>query len=329
MLATSYRPGFVSTAILAAYVVALSLLLASSPAMAESQPPHISGRVDIRDVDAAALLFAVADAVNFNLVAPVPAGRERVSLSTDFSSIDELLQQLAGRVGLRGVVVGRRVLVLSPCLHSEARNSPPRAQGPLSIRLPDATLKEVFDLVSADGVAQGTQEDAALLSRRLVVRVINASREDIIQAVVAALGGELVDNPTLAGVANCSGVEKAPLSTSQLRSQVLRNRANHCPYRTEEVSRPCDPLEFFSLKDVFPRGYVEGLGRRSAFIEAPDGLLHVVKNGSYVGHDYGRVRDISRGRIELRELVIDSNNVWVESIVEMPHWAPPIPASPP
>lgn len=322
MLKSTSRNVFAGTVVRALF---LALLCLASSAKAQSKPPEFSGRIDVRDVESSALLYAVAEVVNFNIVAPVARSGQRVSFTTDFSSIDDFLRKLAKVVSMNGVLIGQRILVLSPCLHSQARNTPPRAPGQLTLHLPEVTLKEFIKLASAES----STEEGPLLQRRLVARLIKVSSDDALQSAFVAFGGELVsDGRNPADIepapANCSGVESAPASQQLLRSRALSQRTNHCPYRTGEraSAKLCDPLEFFRLEQVIPRGYLESMGRRAAFVEAPDGLLHDVRPGTYIGHNYGKVLDISRNEIELREVIQDSQGVWQESVSKLRHWAP-------
>jgi hypothetical protein len=303
----------------------LTVLCLASFVKAQPKPPEFSGQIDVRDVEPSALLYAVAEVVNINIVAPVTPSGQRVSFTTEFSSIDDFLQKLAKRVSMNGVLIGQRILVLSPCLHSQARNTPPRAPGQLSLRVPDATLKEFINLASAE---ESPMDEGPLLQRRLVARLVEVSDYDALQSAFVAFGGELVAggrNPVdLAPLpANCAGVETAPATQQQLHSQALRQRANHCPYRTGERAKSCEPLEYFRLEQVTPRGYIEALGRRAAFVEAPDGLLHGVRRGAYIGQNFGKVFDVSRSGIELKEVVQDAQGVWQEAVSELRHWAPP------
>jgi len=331
MAFTSDRVRFSIAAFRAACFAVICL---ASSAKALAQSADISGRIDVRNVEAAALLYAVAEAVNINLVAPAPKGTQIVSISTEYSSVDDLLQKLAKQVGMRGVVLGDRIFVLSPCLHSQAINTPPQAPGNMSFRIPDATLELVLQLSSPELLRDGNRGDAAMLSRRLLLRMIAVSPDDVLQSVSAALGREiapaslanLIDRP--AGVGDCPGVEGAPLSGQQEQSRALRHRQSHCPYRAGLGNRPCEPLEFFSLKKLSPRGFIEieGLQRRYAFVEAPDGVLYVVKRGAYMGHDFGKVVEVSRNGIQLIEIIKDSNGGWTESKVELRHWIDPDPS---
>jgi Tfp pilus assembly protein PilP len=311
-----------------ARAIALTVLCIASSVMAQPKPPEFSGRIDVRDVEPSALLYAVADTVNINIVAPVVPSGQRVSISTDFSSIDDLLQKLAKSVSMNGVLLGQRILVLSPCLHREARNTPPRATGPLTIRLPDATLREAISLASQE-LPSKVLDNEPLLQRRITARLINVSRDDVLQSSFVAFGGELVADTTrnpndlATSPANCSGVASTPAAPQQQRAQALHQRTNHCPYRAAEHAKSCQPLEFFRLEQVFPRGYFEAMGRRVAFVEAPDELLHVVHRGTYIGQNYGKVQEISRSGIEMEEIVLDRLDIWQKSASKLQHWATP------
>jgi Tfp pilus assembly protein PilP len=306
----------------------LALLCFAWSTTVQSQSTDISGRIDVRNVDSAALLYAVAEAVNFNIVAPIPKGAPTVSLSTEYSSVDDLLHKLAKQVGMRGVVLGHRILVLSPCLHDQARNTPPQAQGQgqLSLRVPNGTLSEVFELSSPGLPLDGNRDSVTALSSRVALRLINVSPDDVHQAVSAAFGGEVASGVHSkfivppAGAEGCPGAETSPLTVQQEQLKSLRHRESNCPYRTGSSTKSCWPLEYFSLKQLHSRGYIESEGRRFAFVEAPDGLLHVARNGAYMGHDYGKVLEVTQSGIQLREFIEDPANGWMESKFELQHW---------
>jgi len=304
----------------------LALLCLAWSTAVQSQSTDISGRIDVRNVNSGALLYAIAEAVNFNIVAPIAKGAPTVSLSTEYSSVDDLLHKLANQVGMRGVVLGHRILVLSPCLHNQARNTPALEQGPLSLRVPDGTLSEVFELSSPNLPLDSAHQSVKALSSRVALRLINVSPDDVHQAVSVAFGAAVTSAghnnfivpPT--GAEGCSGAESAPLTNQQEQLKLLRHRESNCPYRSGTNTKSCRPLEYFSLRQLHSSGYIESVGRRFAFVEAPDGLLHVVRNGEYMGQDYGKVLDVTRSGIQLRELIDDPVHGWMESTSEIQHW---------
>lgn len=74
-----------------------------------------------------------------------------------------------------------------------------------------------------------------------------------------------------------------------------------------EGGRKPDPLESYSLEGLRLVGTMGSGKRRVALVEDPEGRLHSVAEGDYVGRNHGRVERITATTIELRELVEDGN----------------------
>lgn len=77
------------------------------------------------------------------------------------------------------------------------------------------------------------------------------------------------------------------------------------------LDRPREELEKYSLGSLKMVGTLEREGR-FALVRVPDGTVQTVQVGNYMGTDYGKILQISESRIELLEIVPDSNGGWVE-----------------
>jgi type IV pilus assembly protein PilP len=73
-----------------------------------------------------------------------------------------------------------------------------------------------------------------------------------------------------------------------------------------------EPLEEFPLDSLKFVGLLERAGERWAIISAPDGLIHRVNVGNYIGQNYGKITSISESKIELMETVSNGLGGWVE-----------------
>ena len=51
-----------------------------------------------------------------------------------------------------------------------------------------------------------------------------------------------------------------------------------------------------------------------ALIRAPDGTLHRVKAGSYLGQDFGLITAVSESEVRLKEIVQDNAGDWTERV---------------
>ena len=60
-------------------------------------------------------------------------------------------------------------------------------------------------------------------------------------------------------------------------------------------------------------GTLEKDGQLYALIKTPDGALHRVKKGNYMGQNYGVVVGINDTAVELKEMVQDAAGDWIES----------------
>lgn len=300
-------------------------------AASEPQAGTPSGLVDIRDVEAAGLLVAMADAANINLVAPMPTLSRRITLATSFASVDELFDQLASALDMKIMVFGRVVAMGARCDSRAVPTNGPALPGVFSSRFQDLPLAE---LVARLGLKASDDTDLAMRDRRVVLRLNNAPRAEVLQALSAAVG--LASTPGVEpGVATrpekspgCLG-EAPPSSSKLLRSQRPRERSTYCPYRSSDNSRGCEPLEYFSLREIVPRGYVQWHETRIAFVESSDGLLHAVRKGAYIGRNYGKVLAISREAIDLREIIQDSHDVWQEVRSDLAYGVVPTPSPQP
>ena len=104
---------------------------------------------------------------------------------------------------------------------------------------------------------------------------------------------------------------------SQKLSGAMRQEVRQMDARmTAELSRRREPLEAFPLDALALTGSVLRQGRPVALI-AVDKLLYQVKQGDYMGQNYGRVVKIEESRIELREIVQDASGEWVERITAL------------
>ena len=78
-------------------------------------------------------------------------------------------------------------------------------------------------------------------------------------------------------------------------------------------ARDKQPLEYFSLESLIMKGSMRNAsGKITGLIQSPDGKLEQVVPGSYMGMDYGRVVNITPTQIDLKEIVSDGREGYVE-----------------
>ncbi|MDX2503940.1 MAG: pilus assembly protein PilP [Gammaproteobacteria bacterium] len=84
------------------------------------------------------------------------------------------------------------------------------------------------------------------------------------------------------------------------------------PYRgpQPDPTRPREPLEEFSLDSLRMVGTLAQDESEWVLIKDPDGLLHRVSVGHYMGQNYGKVTSVNEEEITLLELAPDKNGGW-------------------
>jgi len=79
-----------------------------------------------------------------------------------------------------------------------------------------------------------------------------------------------------------------------------------------DSNRSKEPLEAFPLDGMGMMGIIERNDRPEALVSAPDGTIHTVAIGSYLGQNFGKITDIQETRIDLIEILPDGNGGWME-----------------
>ena len=97
----------------------------------------------------------------------------------------------------------------------------------------------------------------------------------------------------------------------------------------ENVAKPVPPqdppwgprnpeeLERFSLDSLRMVGTLEQQNEQSALVKDPDGVIHRVNVGNFMGRNHGKVLDVSDLRIHLLEKLPDGRGSWDERHAEM------------
>jgi len=78
---------------------------------------------------------------------------------------------------------------------------------------------------------------------------------------------------------------------------------------TPERTRPKQPLEAFALDTMVMVGSLVSQGQPIALIRI-DRLVHLVRQGAYLGQNFGRVIEVTETQVVLREIVQDASGEW-------------------
>jgi type IV pilus assembly protein PilP len=79
-----------------------------------------------------------------------------------------------------------------------------------------------------------------------------------------------------------------------------------------DFERKKEELEEFPLDGLKMVGFLYIHNVANAVIRSPDGKLHHVKVGNYMGQNFGRITSITETEIKLKEMVQDSAGDWSE-----------------
>lgn len=75
-----------------------------------------------------------------------------------------------------------------------------------------------------------------------------------------------------------------------------------------------EELEDFPLESLKMVGFVYIHNTANAVISSPDGKLHHVKAGNYLGQNFGQITSVTENEVKLKEMVQDSLGEWSERI---------------
>ena len=81
-----------------------------------------------------------------------------------------------------------------------------------------------------------------------------------------------------------------------------------------DLERPKEALEEFPLENLRMVGYLFQNKIGYAVIRAPDGKLHRIKAGHYIGLNFGLIKEVTETEVIVKEVVQDSAGDWSDRI---------------
>jgi type IV pilus assembly protein PilP len=111
-----------------------------------------------------------------------------------------------------------------------------------------------------------------------------------------------------------SGVE--PFSQQKLTVALKQEARQPNSLLAAEINRRKEPLEAYPLDSMSMVGSVTKNGRPYALLRV-DKLLYQVKQGDYLGQNYGKITKISETDLSLREIVQDAAGEWIERMTDL------------
>ncbi len=102
-------------------------------------------------------------------------------------------------------------------------------------------------------------------------------------------------------------VLRDPFVVEQSIEQALARGSGPQP----DANRRKEPLEAFPLDSLQMVGVLQQNTNMWALVSDPDGTIHRVQQGNYLGENDGRITAISESKIDIRELVKDGLGNWM------------------
>ncbi len=111
------------------------------------------------------------------------------------------------------------------------------------------------------------------------------------------------------GYVALNGVD--PFSTQKLTVALKQEARQPNSLLAAEINRRKEPLEAYPIDSMSMVGSVVRGGRPYALLRV-DNLLYQVKQGDYLGQNYGKITKISETDVAFREIVQDAAGEWIE-----------------
>lgn len=99
-----------------------------------------------------------------------------------------------------------------------------------------------------------------------------------------------------------------PFSVSNLRPSSAKGAGGQGP----DLNRRKEPLEEYPLDALKMVGTISRGKQSWGVIQAPDGTVHRVQKGNYLGQNFGRISRVTEDKIDLVEKVQGALGDWVE-----------------
>lgn len=117
---------------------------------------------------------------------------------------------------------------------------------------------------------------------------------------------------TQGGAVDPYSLQRLAQSVKRELSQVADNAALLAP----ELARRKEALESFPLDSISMVGSLSKAGQPVALVRV-DNLLYQVREGNYLGQNYGRITKIGESELSLREIAQDASGEWIERSVKL------------
>jgi type IV pilus assembly protein PilP len=128
---------------------------------------------------------------------------------------------------------------------------------------------------------------------------------DYVNQVLARPGGKIEPLPDF------QPFTPYQFASSELRSPFMLPKKVSSTF-TPDMNRPKEELEAYALDTLKMVGTLGAGPVAWALIEAPNGTIYKVKVGNYMGRNFGKVKEITKNSLLVKEVVPDESGGWIQ-----------------
>ena len=101
-----------------------------------------------------------------------------------------------------------------------------------------------------------------------------------------------------------------PFDSENLKEKLEEKPVNYTGVDAPDISRRKEPLESFPIDALRLVGVLEQNGENWAVVRAPDATVHRVKQGNYMGTNFGEIVAVNDNTVDVSELVRNPVGQW-------------------
>lgn len=138
--------------------------------------------------------------------------------------------------------------------------------------------------------------------------------QQYIAAIKERPGGDIEPMPTIEphDPYLYPGHDRSPFDSSVIARPIATEPVGIPGEVDIDFDRPREPLESHPLDALRMVGSLEQEGVRYALVRTPDRTVHSVTIGNYLGQNFGRITEMTQGKIRLLEVVPDAFGGYME-----------------
>ena len=284
--------------------------------------PLPSYEIHAAHISTHALIAAFASAFRINVVTGDELGNRVLKVDERAIAADAFLEQIASANGLTVRDHQGIFLVASACRlgQTPGRESHAAYKEKLSMFFQDVGAGTIIRDVFGARLQRPLDASVSNLDSAMIHHVRERPEWDHLVAMSMVQGWRIQDSSQAAvnivhneQIAACAGTHVfSPVATV---ATTLEDEST-CPPEAPP-SPNCNRLEFYRLNQLKPLGFLRKLPQSAliAMVEAPDKLAYYLTLGSRIGPDFGRIIQITKRGIKVREMYMGKDRFWRERTV--------------